>query len=112
VNPDAGRAARVQAHYGHGVTLYHLGSFEAARAHFEQALAEYDPATHGEHIRVYGGYDPGVACSMWLGWTFALLGRLEEAAVRVREGVDLARRLAHPFSLAGAHSGSSTVKLI
>jgi hypothetical protein len=38
VNPDAGRAARVQAHYGHGVTLYHLGSFEAARAHFEQAL--------------------------------------------------------------------------
>jgi DNA-binding winged helix-turn-helix (wHTH) protein/tetratricopeptide (TPR) repeat protein len=112
VNPDAGRAARVQAHYGHGVTLYHLGSFEAARAHFEQALAEYDPATHGEHIRVYGGYDPGVACSMWLGWTFALLGRLEEAAVRVREGVDLARRLAHPFSLAWAHCGSSTLKLI
>ena len=105
-------ALRVQAHYGHGVTLYHLGTLDAARAHLEQALAAYDPATHGEHIRVYGGYDPGVACSMWLGWTLALMGRLEEAAIRERESVDLARRLGQPFSLAWAYCGASTFELI
>jgi tetratricopeptide (TPR) repeat protein len=89
-----------------------MGELETARAHFEQALAEYDPAMHGEHMRAYGGYDPGVACSMWLGWTLAPLGRLEEAVQRAREGLDLARRLAHPFSLAWAHYAMGAFDLI
>lgn len=108
----ADREARVQAHYGHGATLFHMGDLDAARAHFERALAEYDPATHGEHMRAYGGYDPGVACAMWLGWTLAPLGRLDDAAARAREGLDLARRLAHPFSLAWAHYATGAFDLI
>jgi DNA-binding winged helix-turn-helix (wHTH) protein/tetratricopeptide (TPR) repeat protein len=110
--PGADRALQVQAHYGQGTTLFHMGTFDAACAHLEQALAGYDPASHAEHARVYGGYDPGVACTMWLGWTLALLGRLEEAASREREGLDLARRLAHPFSLAWACCASSTYRLM
>jgi DNA-binding winged helix-turn-helix (wHTH) protein/tetratricopeptide (TPR) repeat protein len=108
----ADREARVQAHYGHGATLFHMGELEAARAHFEHALAEYDPAMHGEHMRVYGGYDPAVACAMWLGWTLAPLGRLDEAVQRARDGIDLARRLAHPFSLAWAHYAIGAFDLI
>jgi DNA-binding winged helix-turn-helix (wHTH) protein/tetratricopeptide (TPR) repeat protein len=108
----ADREARVQAHYGHGATLFHLGELDAARAHFEHALAEYDPAMHGDHMRVYGGYDPGVACAMWLGWTLAPLGQLDEAAERVRGGLDLARRLAHPFSLAWAHYATGAFDMI
>jgi len=109
---DADREARVQAHYGHGATLFHLGEFDAARAHFERALAEYDPAMHGDHMRVYGGYDPGVACAMWLGWTLAPLGRLDDAAKHAQKGLDLARRLAHPFSLAWAHYATGAFDMI
>jgi DNA-binding winged helix-turn-helix (wHTH) protein/tetratricopeptide (TPR) repeat protein len=99
----ADRELRVQAHYGHGATLFHEGAFEASREHMEAALADYDPATHREHVLVYGGYDPGVACSFWLAWTLALLGRPEEAAERAREGLAHARCLSDAFSLAWAH---------
>jgi hypothetical protein len=104
------RNLAVQAHYGHGGPCSTWG--RSTRAHLEHALAEYDPAMHGEHMRVYGGYDPGVACSMWLGWTLSLLGRLEEAAIREREGVELARRLAHPFSLAWAYCATGAFKMM
>ncbi len=96
------RALRVQAHYGHGATLFHMGALDPARAHLETALLDYDPATHREHALVYGGYDPGVACSLWLAWTLALMGRLDEAASRDREGLEHARRLGDAFSLAWA----------
>jgi DNA-binding winged helix-turn-helix (wHTH) protein/predicted ATPase len=96
------RALRVQAHYGHGATLFHLGTLDAARAHLEAALRDYDPAAHREHVLTYGGYDPGVGCSMWLAWTLALLGHLDEAIFRDREGLALARRLDDAFSLAWA----------
>src|SRR5262249_15094649 len=66
------------------------------------ALAEYDVAMHREHVLAYGGYDPGVACSLWLAWTLALLGRLDEAAARTHEGLEIARRIADPFPLAWA----------
>ena len=96
---------RVQAHYGHGATLFHMGAFDAARAHLEAALRDYDPATHRQHILVYGGYDPGVACSLWLAWTLALQGELDEAAARDRDGLALAHRHGDLFSLAWAYHG-------
>jgi hypothetical protein len=103
-------ALRVQAHYGHGVTLYHLGKLDAARAHLEQALAAYDPATHGEHMRVYGGYMRRRMLDV-ARVTLALMGRLEEAAIRS------ARRRSRPPAgatvLAGwAYCGASTFELI
>jgi adenylate cyclase len=98
-------ALRVQAHYGHGATLFHMGALNAARTHFEAALAEYDPEAHRRHMLAYGGYDPGVACSVWLAWTRALQGELEEAASLGRDGLALARRHGESFSLAWAYYG-------
>jgi DNA-binding winged helix-turn-helix (wHTH) protein/predicted ATPase len=96
-------ALRIQAHYGLGTTLFHMGAFAAARTHLEAALADYDPATHRQHVLVYGGYDPGVACSLWLAWTLILQGELEAAAGRDRDGLALAHRCGDLFSLAWAH---------
>jgi len=101
------RALRVQAHYGHGATLFHIGALDAARAHLDAALCDYDPAAHRDHVFIYGGYDPGVACSLWLAWTLALQGELSEAANHDREGLALARRLGNSFSLAWAYYGAS-----
>lgn len=99
-------ALRVQAHYGEGTTLFHIGAFDAARPHLEAALRDYDPATHRQHILVYGGYDPGVACSLWLAWTLALQGELDEAVARDRDGLALAHRHGESFSLAWAYQGA------
>jgi hypothetical protein len=90
----------VQAHYGHGATLFHVGDLAAGAEHLEVARAAYDPAQHATHAAVYGGYDPGVACALWLSWTRALQGRLAEAAALDAEGLALARRLPDAFSLA------------
>jgi DNA-binding winged helix-turn-helix (wHTH) protein/tetratricopeptide (TPR) repeat protein len=94
---------RVQAHYGHGATLFHVGALDGARTHFEVALRDYDPATHRQHVLVYGGWDPGVGSSHWLAWTLALQGELDEAAARDRDGLALAQRHGDMFSLAWAY---------
>jgi tetratricopeptide (TPR) repeat protein len=105
-------ALRVQAHYGHGATLFHQGAFSAAATHLEAARREYDPAQHATHARVYGGYDPGVACCMWGAWALALQGRLGEAAALDREGLALARRLPDAFTLAWACHGAGATRQI
>ncbi|MGH7786169.1 MAG: ATP-binding protein [Candidatus Binatia bacterium] len=98
---------RVQAHYGQGTTLFHLGAFDFARVHLDTALRAYDPATHRQHILLYGGYDPGVACSLWLAWTLILQGELEAAAGRDRDGLAFAQQHGEAFSLAYAYHGAS-----
>jgi DNA-binding winged helix-turn-helix (wHTH) protein/tetratricopeptide (TPR) repeat protein len=98
-------ALRVQAHYGQGATLFHMGAFAAAREHLETALRDYDPATHRQHIVTYGGYDPGVACSLWLAWTLTLQGEIDAAVLHDRDGLALAHRHGEAFSLAWAYCG-------
>jgi DNA-binding winged helix-turn-helix (wHTH) protein/tetratricopeptide (TPR) repeat protein len=101
---------RVQAHYGQGTTLFHLGVLAGAQAHLETALQAYDAAAHRQHIRVYGGYDPGVACSFWLAWTLTLRGELDAAAQLERDGLQLAERQGDLFTLAYAHQAASVVR--
>jgi DNA-binding winged helix-turn-helix (wHTH) protein/predicted ATPase len=104
------RILGVQAHYAQGATLFHMGRLDDAVVHLETALRDYDPSTHHEHVTVYGGYDPGVACSLWLAWTCALQGRLDEAARLDREGFDLARRHGDAFTLAWALHGAAVTQ--
>jgi tetratricopeptide (TPR) repeat protein len=100
------RVALVQACYGHGVTLYNLGEVAASTPLFERALALYDPATHRTHVSVYGGYDPGVGCRAWIGWSRELEGFPEEGARWCREAEALALELGHPLTLAFAHGAA------
>jgi DNA-binding winged helix-turn-helix (wHTH) protein/tetratricopeptide (TPR) repeat protein len=103
---------RVQAHYGQGTTLFHQGAFGDAQVHLETALRDYDPAAHRQHIVAYGGYDPGVACALWLAWALALQGDLEAAADRNREALELAHRHGEAFSLAWGHYGAGVSQQI
>jgi tetratricopeptide (TPR) repeat protein len=105
------RVAQVQAHYGHGVTLYDVVELEGAQHHLERALALYEADTHPVHVSVYGGYDPGVASRCWLGWVQWLRGVPDHALRSVTNAVSLAEPLGHPFTLDFAHLAAANVRL-
>jgi len=91
--------AQVQAHYGHGVTLFDLVELETSQSHLERAIGLYEPAQHDMHVSLYGGYDPGAACSSWLGWAQWHRGYSDRAFTTCQAGIDLAEHLAHPLTL-------------
>jgi DNA-binding winged helix-turn-helix (wHTH) protein/predicted ATPase len=97
--------AQIQADYGHGVTLFHAGEAAQARTHLERALALYRKEQHADHVRLYGGYDPGVACRVWLAWALPILGFPEQARAAAAEALTLAEGLGHPLTLAFARYG-------
>jgi class 3 adenylate cyclase/predicted ATPase len=88
-----------EAHYGLGVVLYGSGEVVAARAHYEQALALYDPA-HRRSSIAFVGVDLGVFSLPHLANVLWLLGYPDQAWKRSREVLSLAQELAHPFTTA------------
>jgi predicted ATPase len=93
-----GLALRVEAHYALGNTLNYLAEFTTAQAHFEQAIALYDPEQHRDHVFRYG-QDPGVVCRVYAGVTRWCLGYPDQAVQQSHEALMLARQVAHPISL-------------
>ena len=88
-------------HYYLGSILLHLGEFAAARTHFEQMIAFYDPQQHHDVLVALRGSDAGTtalalrACCLWC------LGYPDQALKQSREALALAHELGHPWSLAG-----------
>ena len=66
-----------------------------------RAIALYDPERHRSHAFVYG-QDPGVACLAYAAVALWHLGYPDQALKRSDEALALARKIAHPFSLAFA----------
>ena len=60
---------------------------------------------------MYGGYDPGVACRCWLGWGQWLRGVPDQALRNAEEGLELAERLGHPFTLDFALLATAMLRL-
>jgi predicted ATPase/DNA-binding XRE family transcriptional regulator len=89
----------VEANYVLGVTLFWMGKFAEARTHLEAALAHYDRSRSSTHIASYS-QDPAVICLARLAIVLWFLGAEELATRRANEGVRLAERISHPFSLA------------
>jgi len=94
---------RVQADYGHGTNLFHVGELVGARELLERALAHYDKRQHRDHILVYGGYDPYVGSALWLGWTLGILGFPDQGMAWSQKGIAMAEELGEPFSWAFAN---------
>jgi predicted ATPase len=85
----------LEAHRALGSTLYWCGEIAAARAHFAQGIAQYDPQRHHAHAFLYG-LDPGVTCLTYMALALWGLGYPDQAYQRGQESLTLARELAHP----------------
>lgn len=103
--------ANVQALYGQGVTLYALAKYDEAESYLESALDIYRPATHLQHVSIYGDYDPGVSCRCWLSWVEWLQGKLDGALATVRSSIEIAASIDHPFTWGWAHLATAIMHL-
>ena len=79
-----------------GGTLSSIGELDAARQHFEAALAVYDERNPQRSAL---GSDLGVFAHAWYAPTLWLLGDEDAALAHVDKAVALARRLDHVYSL-------------
>jgi predicted ATPase len=82
-----------------GAIAWWQGELVQARAHCQQGLVFYDPAQHRAHAVSYG-QDSGVGCGQLGAPTLWILGYPDQALQGMEETLVLARRLAHPMSLA------------
>jgi DNA-binding winged helix-turn-helix (wHTH) protein/predicted ATPase len=89
----------LQGHDALGTPLFYLGEFAAARDHMEQGLALYDPQKRRSPRALQ---DLGVDCLCYLALALWHLGYPAQARERIQAAITLARKLEHPFSLAGA----------
>jgi class 3 adenylate cyclase/predicted ATPase len=82
-----------------GAIAWWQGELVQAQAHCQQGLAFYDPKQHRASVVSYG-QDSGVGCGQLGAPTLWMLGYPDQALRGMEETLALARRLAHPMSLA------------
>jgi predicted ATPase len=99
----------MQAHHSLGNTLCFAGDFERARTNTEREITIYVAEQHHSLASLYGGYDPGVSSRSGLATNLWLLGYPDQASSRSREGIALARELAHMSSLGVAFLFDATL---
>jgi len=90
---------RLQAHHSAWTTYVRAGEPAAARDHCEAGRRLYDPERHRLHRLLYGGHDPGVCAGVIGAQAEWALGYPEKGLAIGKEGLALANRIAHPFSL-------------
>ena len=92
----------LEAYQVQGITYFYLGDLTQAKHFLEQAVALYDARLHGPTSSTYSGADHGVACLSHLALTLWLLGYPDRARANCHEAVALAKKQAHPYSIAFA----------
>jgi DNA-binding winged helix-turn-helix (wHTH) protein/predicted ATPase len=102
-------ALRLQAHHACWATAFLRGDLEEACSHAAEGLALYKADRDAPVATIYGSHDAGVCARYFRARALALLGRLDEAVRTADEGVEAARSLNDPFSLALAHVFASSV---
>jgi class 3 adenylate cyclase/tetratricopeptide (TPR) repeat protein len=75
------------------------GRFRSSLAHTKRVIDLYDPTKHHALVGQLTG-DPGASAFSWAAWNLWYLGYADEAVAHAQEGVKLARRLGHPFTVA------------
>lgn len=98
LGPSPEPQARLQADWAQANLLFHQGRLPEAVALTDRCLADYGQGGS----RATAVQDPGVMCLCYSSWALWEMGRADEALARARQGVALAERLKHPFSLGQA----------
>ena len=91
-----------------GGTAYWMGEFSVAATWSEKAIAIYDFDRHSRCVLTYGS-DPGATALIYLAMALWSLGYPDQAVARIDEAAALARRCAHPFSLAWATAFTAVI---
>jgi DNA-binding SARP family transcriptional activator/predicted ATPase len=86
-------------HFPLGVSLFHLGQLAASLEQIEQAVPSDEGPSHPA-LALFAGPDVGVFCRAYLSHLFCQLGHARQAVAMSDESIALARRVAHPFSIA------------
>ncbi|HXW30852.1 MAG TPA: AAA family ATPase, partial [Xanthobacteraceae bacterium] len=97
---------RLEAHHTGWTTNFFRGELALAQEHCEKGRTLYDFEQHRTHAHIYG-HDPGVCARTVGAWSDWLLGYPDTALARVNDGLTLAERVNHPFSLALARVHAS-----
>ena len=92
-------AGLVLGHVSAGRNWLSGGEFASSRSHLEEALALYDPSSHGTLVHQAATH-PGVISQGYLGIVLFCLGFPKQALAQSRTAIAEARRLAHFPSLA------------
>lgn len=93
------------------MSLY-AGDFMRARHHAEQGIAWYRPELHHNLTAAHAGHDPGMCCRVFAAYALWYLGYPDQARQRGQDAVNLARQVAHPFSLCMALTLGAEVHLL
>ena len=95
-----------------GTALVTAGAFATARENLESCLALYDQDRHGP-LAIQLGQDFRVGGLNFLTQALWCLGFPAEAAAQAREGIEFARSLSHPNTLAYAlHNGGIVISAL
>ena len=87
------------------------GEFEDGFAAVRRALAIWDPERHRPHMFSFG-QEPGVATYAAHVFLLAWTGRIDDARRVGAEGLEVARRIGHPLSLAYLLAGVGVAELV
>jgi class 3 adenylate cyclase/tetratricopeptide (TPR) repeat protein len=93
-----------------GSIRYWQGRFGDARRELDTALSLYDPAEQEGRL-LSSQIDPGVNARLHLGWTLWCQGLPDQAIAVSDEGLEVARFIGQPFSLAMALFWNGAVRL-
>ena len=107
---DGDPARLVEAHRINATAWFHRGNFAGALEHVQQGLTFYDGQNRSSRALPYG-QDSGVFCFAWQAWTQWYLGFPDRAAASARRGIELARQIGHPFTLAYINNFAAQVYL-
>ena len=92
---------QLEADFALGMAHFYLGELPDAERALVEGISLYRPDEH-RHLAASYVFDPGVGCRRSLALALWLRGETELAWQRAREAVELARIVAHPYSLASA----------
>jgi predicted ATPase len=95
-------ALLVEAYWGLGGTLFHLGEFSAAQAYLEQGMTFYDAQRPRFSVSLDGGLELGVFGLFYAARVLWHLGYPDQALQQSGAARTLAQELSYPLIVAGA----------